>query len=447
MDLRHEFEGKKVTVMGLGVLGRGVGDTAYLAENGAELIVTDLKNELELAAPLHQLAAFPNISYRLGEHQIEDFEGRDFILKAAGVPLDSEFIEHARETGVPIKMSAALFAKLSGIPLVGVTGTRGKSTVTHMIHHVLKESTEESEQSNLLLGGNVRGVSNLALLRDVHEDSIAIFELDSWQLQGFREEKISPRIGVFTSFMPDHMNYYGGDMEAYFSDKAAIFEHQTGRDAFITTREVFEYATGYAKRHGFTIGGEVILTDTSTLPETLLLAMPGEHNRLNAALAAEALRALSLSDEEIFAGLTSFRGVPGRLEFMGERQGVTIWNDNNATTPEATTEGLRAVSNGRNVVLIMGGADKGLELDALARETGRTAKEIVMLPGTGSDRAKEYFPHAHAVQSLDEAVHKAVELSESGDAILFSPGFASFGQFANEYDRNDRFVAAVQALP
>ncbi len=446
MDLRHEFEGKKVTVMGLGVLGRGVGDTEYLAEMGANLIVTDLKSEGELAESLNQLAAFPNITYTLGEHRTEDFEGRDFILKAAGVPLDSEYIAHAREEGVPIKMSAALFAKLSGVPLVGVTGTRGKSTVTHMIHHVLKESTEEGEQSNLLLGGNVRGVSNLALLRDVHEDSIAIFELDSWQLQGFREEKISPRIAVFTTFMPDHMNYYNGDMEAYFSDKAAIFEHQTGRDAFITTREVFEYATGYAKRHGFTIGGEVILTDTSTLPETLLLAMPGEHNRLNAALAAEALRALSLTDEEIFAGLTSFRGVPGRLEFMGERQGVSIWNDNNATTPEATIEGLRAVSNGKNVVLIMGGADKGLDLAGLTREMGRTAKEIILVPGTGTDRIKEQLPNAVHVQNLNEAMSKAVELSESGDAILFSPGFASFGQFVNEYDRNDRFVEAVKKV-
>lgn len=446
MDFRHEFEGKKITVMGLGVLGRGVGDTEYLAEQGAELIVTDLKSEGELAESLNQLAAFPNIAYRLGEHRREDFEGRDFILKAAGVPLYSEYIAHAREAGVPIKMSAALFAKLSGVPMIGVTGTRGKSTVTHMIHHVLKESTDDGEEGGVILGGNVRGVSNLALLRDVGPDSLAVFELDSWQLQGFREEGISPRIAVFTSFMPDHMNYYNGDMEAYFHDKAAIFAKQDGRDAFITTRAVFEWATGYARRNGFTLSGETILTDTSTLPDSLALAMPGEHNRLNAALAAEALRALSLSDEQIFAGLTSFRGVPGRLEFMGERQGVTIWNDNNATTPEATVEGLRAVSNQRNVVLIMGGADKGLDLKALVREAGRSAKEIIMLPGTGTDRAKQDFPNAHYVKSLDEALEKAVALSENGDAILFSPGFASFGLFVNEYDRNDRFVEAVRRV-
>ncbi len=447
MDLKHEFEGKNITVQGLGVLGRGVGDTEFLAEMGAKLTVTDLKGEAELAESLNQLAMFPNIHYVLGEHRMEDFENKDLILKAAGVPYDSPYILHAKEAGVPVTMSAAWFAKLSGTPMVGVTGTRGKSTVTHMIHHVLQESTEEGGDGGVLLGGNVRGVSNLALLRDVGEDSLAVFELDSWQLQGFREEGISPQIAVFTSFMPDHMNYYHNDMEAYFADKAEIFLHQDGGCAFVTTREVFEYATGFAKRHGLTLGGEVILTDPSTLPESLPLSMPGKHNRMNAALATEALRALSLSDEQIFTGLTTFRGVPGRLEFMGERKGVKIWNDNNATTPEATVEGLRAVADGRNVVLIMGGSDKGLDMNPLIREIGKTAKEVVLLPGTGSEAFRAHLPSVISVQDLTEALDRAVELTENGDTILFSPAFASFGQFTNEYDRNDQFVAVVRALP
>jgi UDP-N-acetylmuramoylalanine--D-glutamate ligase len=443
MDFRAHFEGKKVTVMGLGLLGRGVGDAAFLAEMGTKLTVTDLKSEDALLASLTQLSAFPDISYTLGEHKTEDFEGKDFILKAAGVPLDSAYIAHAREAGVPIKMSAALFAQLSGVPMVGVTGTRGKSTVTHMIHHVLKESVEGDDTSGILLGGNVRGVSNLALLRDVTPDSLAVFELDSWQLQGFGEERISPQVAVFTSFMPDHMNYYHDDMETYFGDKAQIFLNQDSHGALVTTREVFEYAHGYARRHGLTISGEVILTDLSTLPDSLVLAMPGVHNRMNAALATETLRALSLSDEQIFAGLSSFRGVPGRLEFMGERQGVKIWNDNNATTPDATVEGLRAVSEGKNIVLIMGGADKGLALEGLVREVGRSAKEVVLLQGTGTLRVQEHFPHAKVAATVEEALARAIELSESGDSILFSPAFASFGLFQNEYERNDAFVKAV----
>lgn len=446
MDFRKEFEGKKVTVLGLGLLGRGVGDAAFLAENGAELIVTDLKSDEELAPSLALLAQYTSIRFVLGEHRLEDFEGRDFILKSAGVPTDSPYILHAREKGVPIQMSAAMFAKLSGVPMIGVTGTRGKSTVTHMIHHVLKESTEDVGTGGVILGGNVRGVSNLALLHDVGEDSLAVFELDSWQLQGFRESAISPQIAVFTSFMPDHMNYYHDDMEAYFGDKAEIFIHQDSHGALVTTPQVFEVATAYAKRHGLTIGSEVLLADLSNVPDDLQIAMPGVHNRLNAALAIEALRALTLPDELIFAGLATFRGVPGRLEFMGERKGVKIWNDNNATTPEATIEGLKAVSDSRNVVLIMGGADKGLDLSNLVKEAAKSAKEIVFLPGTGSDRAHTLFPSAHVSQSLEDAFSQAVDLAENGDVILFSPAFASFGLFKNEYERNDAFVALVQAL-
>lgn len=469
MDFKKEFEGKKVTVLGLGLLGRGVGDTQFLAECGAELIVTDLKTEVELRESLEKLKGFSNITYVLGEHRLEDFRNRDFILKAAGVPLDSPYVLEAKKNNIPVRMSAALFAKLSGIPMVGVTGTRGKSTVTHMIHHVLKESVEGE---GTILGGNIRGISNLQLLKDVSEESIGVFELDSWQLQGFGEEKISPQVAVFTNFMSDHLNYYLRASErnsrtpsdifergteassaykeatdAYFEDKAQIFLHQEVGDVLITTPEVFREAQTYAKKHSLTLRGEVALADISVIPDDVPLVMPGMHNRLNAALAVEALRALSFSDEQIFAGLATFRGVPGRLEFMGERKGVKIVNDNNATTPEATVEGLRAVADGKNVVLIMGGADKGLLLDTLLQNIQKYAKHVVMLPGTGTERMRESMPDATYASSLAEAINSAFANAENGDIILFSPAFASFGMFKNEYDRNDQFVAHIAKLP
>jgi len=209
--------------MGLGLLGRGVGDAAYMAEAGAaEVIVTDLKTETELADSVEQLRQYDNVRFVLGEHREEDFLNRDLILVAAGVPADSMYLNTARAVGVPLKQSAALFAELAKIPIIGVTGTRGKSTVTHMIHHVLSEVTGE----HIILGGNVRGVSNLQLLKDVQEDSLAVMELDSWQLQGWGWAEISPQIAVFTSFMPDHLDYYGRGgktheeaMAMYFADK------------------------------------------------------------------------------------------------------------------------------------------------------------------------------------------------------------------------------------
>ena len=143
-DIKKLFSGKKITLMGLGLLGRGIGDAEFLASAGAELIVTDLKSETELAPSVAQLKNFPNIIYHLGGHQMEDFENRDMILRAPNAPLDSPFIARARECGVPIEMDASLFAKLSGATVVGITGTRGKSTVTHLIYEMAKMATSQS---------------------------------------------------------------------------------------------------------------------------------------------------------------------------------------------------------------------------------------------------------------------------------------------------------------
>jgi len=290
-------------------------------------------------------------------------------------------------------MDDELFLELApkDITVIGVTGTRGKSTVTHMIHHVLSHMTEGGE---VLLGGNVRGVSNLQLLKNVHEDSIAVMELDSWQLQGFGWAEMSPQVSVFGTFMEDHMNYYHGSMDAYFADKANIFRYQEDGDVLVTTTEEFLRAEAFAAKEGFSIDQDVRLVDTSILPEDCILAMPGEHNRLNAALAYEALKAVGMEDEEIFEGLATFPGVPGRLEYLGEKDGVKIYNDNNATTPTATRAGILAVSGahdgeGKNVILIMGGAGKELDMAPLIETIPNHCKSVVMLPGTGTDVFKK----------------------------------------------------------
>ncbi|MDP3645632.1 MAG: Mur ligase family protein, partial [bacterium] len=221
------FKGKKITVMGLGLLGRGVGDVVFLAKCGAEVVVTDKKSESELAQSVEQLKKYSNVTFHLGGHNIEDFQNCDMVLKAAGVRLDSPEIAAARAADIPIVMSTALFAKYAteaGAIIVGVTGTRGKSTIAHMIFHTLQKAGKRSH-----LGGNVRGVSTLAMLPDVHKRDIAVLELDSWQLQGFGDLRISPHIAVFTNLMSDHQNYYL-DTETYFTDKSNIFKFQKEGD-------------------------------------------------------------------------------------------------------------------------------------------------------------------------------------------------------------------------
>ena len=435
VDASAHFRGKRITVMGLGLLGRGVGDARYLAEQDAELIVTDLKSREELATSVAQLEAFTNVTFVLGEHRLEDFRGRDLILKAAGVPLDSAYIAEAKKNGIPVRMSADLFAEMSGVACIGITGTRGKSTVAHMLHTILKAAGKP-----VLLGGNVRGVSTLALLAEATPAHIAVLELDSWQLQGFGELQISPRIAIMTNLMQDHQNYYP-DMETYFADKANIFRYHHQGDTLIC-------GPGVAQRVSDAKPLAAPMTPVA-LPDDWRLKIIGQHNRDNAALAAAALTAAGLSASEVRDGMESFEGVEGRLQFVREVRGVKIYNDNNATTPEATVAALRALNVGltkSHIVLITGGSDKGLDTSELVHAIRAYAKKVVFLGGTGTDTIKNNFPDAPIVDSLAKALEAAMAISSPGDTILFSPAFASFGMFKNEYDRNDQFITLVTSL-
>ncbi len=440
----------KITVMGLGVLGRGVGDVKYLAESGAEIIVTDLKKAEDLQTSLDQLKGFTNITYVLGEHRLEDFKDRDLVLKAAGVPLDNIYIAEAKKNGIPVEMSSALFARLSqkrDVRIIGVTGTRGKSTVTHMIYQILKaaQKKKEIEARHVFLGGNVKGVATLPFLDEVEGEDIAVLELDSWQLQGFGADQISPHIAVFTTFLADHMNYYKGDMAKYLDDKANIFKYQTRNDFVIMGAQAAPFIT---KKYSFNAPHEI--RDVSDFPSGWSLSIPGEHNKYNAALAIAACRAMKISDITIREVLQSFTGVEGRLQLIKQVNGVKIYNDTTATMPDATIVGLKAVSRNNNVVLIMGGADKEIEMGALIQAIPSYCKAVVMLPGSGTDKIREQILTltlpVFFEESLKNAVQTAFKNTQSGDVILLSPAFASFGLFKNEYDRGEQFNQIVASF-
>lgn len=439
MDMGSYFVGKKITVLGLGLLGRGVGDARYLASHGAELIITDLKSEEELTPSLAQLAEFPSITYRLGEHRVEDFQGRDFILKAAGVPDPSPYLDAARAEGIPIKMSASWFAELSGIPTVGVTGTRGKSTITHMMHAILEQARHAT-----LLGGNVRGVSTLALLDEATPEHIAVLELDSWQCQGWGEAKMSPSVAVFSTFYPDHMNYYHDDMDAYLADKANIFLYQEPQDTLVLGAQCAELVE---KRYGNRVQAHTVVASDIDLRNDWELRVPGDHNRYDAALAVEAARALGVDDEDIRTALAEFKGVPGRLELVDEVNGVKVYNDTTATTPNATIAALRALDpkGEKKITLIMGGADKGLDMSGLLAELPQRTKRVILLAGSGTSRISHQVENASVYDALKPAIEETLRSSASGDIVLLSPAFASFGMFTNEYDRGDQFNALVKA--
>ncbi len=432
------FAGKRITLMGLGLLGRGVRDAAFLAECGAHVRVTDKKTEEQLTDSVRQLNKYTTITFRFGGHDLRDFIDTDMVIKAAGVPLGAPEIAAARAAGVPVHMSTALFASYAakaGATVVGITGTRGKSTITHMVFHVLRHADRRA-----FLGGNVRGRSTLALLPEVERGDVCVLELDSWQLQGFGELALSPHVAVFSNFMPDHQNYYA-NMDDYFADKANIFKYQKQGDVLLCGSSIADRVR--AARPPL----DPVVPEP--LPREWALRLVGQHNRENAALAKAALEALGLDDGEIREGLASFEAVEGRLQFVREVGGMKIYNDNNATTPEATIAALDSLDG--DITLIVGGSDKGLSLAELVSNIKAHVAHVVLLAHpeyTGSARlAGELGRAGVAVEeasSLAQAL--AAARSHAQGTILFSPAFASFGMFKNEYDRNDQFMTLVRTL-
>ena len=434
------FKGKRVTVMGLGLLGRGVGDVAFLAGLGAKLTVTDRKSKKELAPSVKLLSKYKNIKFVLGEHREKDFTTADMVLKAAGVPLNSPYIAAAKKASVPVYMSTALFAQFAkekGATLVGITGTRGKSTTTHLIAHILKSAGKKVH-----LGGNVRGVATLPQITKVKGGDVCVLELDSWQLQGFDDLKVSLDVAVFTSFMQDHLNYYSS-MDLYFKDKAGIYRNQTKEGVLVAGKT----AASLIKKDFKNVHGHFIAVSAKDTPRSWKRNLLGEHNDENIAAAAAAVRALGVSEAAIKKGVATFAPVEGRLQALRMVQGVSIINDNNGTTPDATVAALKAMPKQGKIVLIMGGSNKGISFKALITEIKRRKAVLVLLPGTGTDQFKLEWKGGYVeVPSMDEAVKVAFGIAKKGDTVLLSPACASFGLFVNEYDRNDQFVTAVKAL-
>ncbi len=437
------FKGKKITIMGLGVLGRGLQITKFMASCGAKITVTDLKNKKDLAVSLKSLRGY-KIRYVLGKHDLRDFENVDLLVKSAGVPLESEYIFRARSVNIPVVMDASLFAEIvkntdPKIKIVGITGTRGKSMTTALIYHILKDN-ESNLKCKVYLGGNMRMKATLPILYDVEPGDIVVLELDSWQCQGFGDGKISPDISVFTNLMPDHMNYYKGNMKQYLNDKSNIYKFQTKQNVFITSKEVLKILPIKPK-------GKVILPDSHQVSK-IKMNIFGTHNIQNATYAYSAVKQFKLSERQIRKSFKSFSGLEGRLQPLANIKGAKIINDNNATTPEATTAGINAVHSKykkSDIILICGGSDKNLELKNLADSAKKYCKEAVLLPGTGTGRLKPLLKVKWSeTPTLKLAVKKAVKLSKKNDVILFSPGFASFGLFKNEYDRNDQLIEIVK---
>ena len=430
--------------MGLGILGRGIGDTMFLAKNGANLLVTDKKTKDELKTATDKLREFKNIKYRLGEHALSDFKDKDLVFKAAGVPLDSEYIKHASKNNSSVVMSAALVVKLikenfgDDVCVIGITGTRGKSTTTNLIAGAISGLGKKVH-----LGGNVRGVSNLPLLSKIKKGDFLVMELDSWQLQGFGDLKISPDISVFTSFLDDHMNYYKGDVEQYFIDKAKIFLNQNNPVLIASKQAEREIHKRFPKQ-------KIINDSSAKFIDDIKTNFYGEHNKENIRLAVTVLFRLGFSKAEIIKVIKKEKPPEGRLEYLGKIKGINVFDDNNATSPDAVIAAVSALESAfpnKKIHLVAGGAEKNSKLQTLIKFIKNKRPELYLLNGTGTQRflsEGRFKKDSYLLfDSFQDSLKTAFEKAKKGEIIILSPGFASFGMFKNEYDREDQFKKFV----
>jgi UDP-N-acetylmuramoylalanine--D-glutamate ligase len=458
MDLR----GKRVLVMGLGLQGSGMAAARYAAQQGASVRVTDMKSPEVLAPSVQALSGLP-IEFVLGQHREEDFIWADVVIRNPGVPRSSPYLLLAQEHGARIEMEIALFFLACPGKIIGITGTRGKTTTSTLIYEILRAHGG----SPVVLGGNVAGVETLSLLPQITEETLVVLELSSWQLEGLAPHTISPAVAVMTNIYPDHLNTYR-DIEEYAEAKANIFRFQSSQGLAI-----FNYDNPWTRRFGEEAPGQVWFTSIErggSFARTSLTRgdvrvdpfrftdtpLKGRHNLENILLATTTTRLLGIPDETIARTVRQFGAIAHRLHEVRVRDGVHFINDSSSTTPVAGRVGIEAFA-GKSIVLLAGGNTKHLPLERWPETIVRYCRDVVLLAGSGTDelvpalqeeaqRQAVSNPVRGVFSDFKKALDATVALTQPDDILLFSPGFTSFGMFLNEFDRGDQFVAYVQKL-
>lgn len=429
-----------ILILGLGQYPKGSGIAAafYFAKKGNQVIATDLKTRDELKANVVRLKKFKNVRFALGGHNRKDVQWADLIVRNPRVRKDSPEMVEAGKRGLPIESDLSIFMRACPCQVVGITGTRGKSTTTMLIHQILSAS---KKWRKVWLGGNIL-VSPLTFLDEVTSKDIVVLEMSSWQLEATGDAGVSPQIAVWTNLMRDHLNTYSS-MEEYAEAKAQIFRHQKPEDVvFLPDEKDFDE---YAKE----APGDVIRVRQKA---KIALGVPGEHNQRNAQMAAAVATHLGIKTGIISKVLKGFHGLDFRQQIISVKSGVTIVNDSTATTPDATIAAIETFRKSqvasRKVHLLFGGNDKELMFDEVAKEIKKNKVNVYLLPGNAKEKIEAAFQKAkvafHTEAGLREAIRDARKDAKKGDCLLLSPGCTSFGEFKNEFDRGETFNKLVK---
>ena len=447
--------GQRVLVVGLA--RSGVAAARVALAGGARVTVTDRRAATELGAQIDQLGT--TVEFALGGHDPADFTGADLVVVSPGVPLALAEIQEARRQGVPVLAEVELAARLlPALPIVGISGTNGKSTTTALAGALL------GRDRRVFTGGNL-GTPLCELVLSGEEVDAAVVELSSFQLEGI--DRLRPRVGAVLNVTPDHLDRYR-DVTEYALAKARLFMNQQPGDvAIANARDPLSLALAASSRarlvtFGFgdagprsaraaESGGEFSLSVGQGAPERYLVrsrALRGRHNLENAMAAALCARLMGVPGGQVQAGIDAFAGLPHRLQLVGERSGVEWVNDSKATNVDSTLVGLAAFPAGhRHVVLILGGRGKRAPYAPL-RPLFDRVKALVTIGEDAPSIERELGDLAPTERAgtLAAAVQRSAELAAPGDVVLLSPACASYDQFKSYEHRGDSFRRLVGEL-
>jgi len=456
---RHQFENIRVTVMGLGRFGGGVGVIRFLVNEGARVTVTDLKTADDLADSLALISDLELEAIHLGGHHEQDFIETDLVIVNPAVPRDSQWLQLSRDANIPLSSEIGLLLQFNPASVVGVTGSNGKSTTAALTHHLLTEAGFKTH-----LGGNIGG-SLLNQLDEISADDWVVLELSSFQLAALDQMFCSPRIAVITNFTPNHLDWHGSIAD-YRRAKQTVLRWQCSTGFAVLPHEDSDVSRWpvHSQPVWFGVndsgGNGLFLSEDRTqivhrsdhreqrwnLPSTIQL--PGLHNRHNILAACAAAFSAGVSGETFEQSLKSFRSLPHRLEFVGEFAGRRFFNDSISTTPESTIAALNAFDD--PIVLLAGGFDKKIDLSAMSACIAEKTKAVSLMGETGTRICEELQAaspqkplNCASHESFSDAFQWAMMQSSPGDIVLLSPGCASYDWFLDFRDRGERFIESI----
>jgi len=458
MEFPH-LKHKNVLIMGLGLNGGGLASARFFAEQGANITVTDLQSETFLAPSMQALNDY-SIHYVLEKHRHEDFAQADIVVPNPMIKKENPYIQTAIKNGAKVQTDLHFFLENTSSPIIGVTGTRGKSTTCSLLYHII------SQTQKCFLGGNIT-VSPFTFWQKLTPQTPVILELSSWQLRWLEDADFVFRGFVYTNFLKDHQNHYP-DLQSYWGEKKIALKKLDNKSFLIinetqaemtdfpqrTTAQIFYHSgrhnnavsmwpenhTLWLQNHGAPVS---IYDDLAALP------LKGKHNQQNISAAAMAAYAFGISIATIQAALPTFQGVPFRQQKIAHFDGIKFINDTTSTTPEAAIAALDAFAN--PLICIIGGNDKSLEFDSLAQKLcAKNPKFIAFLEGSGTTALFKALGKNvenliyQKFSSFEKAMEKIENIARSGDTVLLSPGCARFGMFQNEFDRGRQFNKFVE---